>query len=121
MHMGIWFIWGTTQFKDPHRRRYVIWIRAGTLQVQQKKLNTKSSTDAEVVGVSDYLPQSIWICLSMEAQVYDIKQNIIFQENQITTSMENNGKESCTRNSRQINVRYLFVKERVDSNNKSIP
>ena len=42
----------------------------------KKKINTKISTEAKVVGVSDYLPYNIWICLFMEAQGYDIKQNI---------------------------------------------
>ena len=28
-----------------------------------KKINTKSYTEAEVVGLSDYLPYNIWICL----------------------------------------------------------
>ena len=39
----------------------------------KQKLNTKSSTKAEVLGVSNYLPYNIWICLFMLAQGYDIK------------------------------------------------
>ena len=40
--------------------------------IKQKK-NKKISTEAKVVGVSDYLPYNIWICLFMEAYIYDIK------------------------------------------------
>ena len=49
---------------------------------RKQKLNTKISTKSEVVGVSDYLPYNICICLFMGAQVYDINRNIWFQDNQ---------------------------------------
>ena len=62
----------------------------------KKNLNTKSSTEAKVVGVSDYIPYNIWICLFMRAQGYDIKQNILFQDNQSAINMEKNRKKSCT-------------------------
>ena len=45
------------------------------------KLNTKISTEADVVSASDYLPYNIWICLFMGAQGYENKQNILFQYN----------------------------------------
>ena len=54
----------------------------------KQTLNTKRSTESEVVGVSDYLPYNIWMCLFMEAQ---IKQKILFQDNQSETKMENIG------------------------------
>ena len=53
-----------------------------------QELNTKNSTEAEVFGVSDYLPYNILICLLMGAQGYDIKQNIFFQNNQSAINME---------------------------------
>jgi hypothetical protein len=34
----------------------------------KQKLNTKSSTKAQLVGASDYLPHTVWIKLFMEAQ-----------------------------------------------------
>ena len=44
-------------------------------------MNTKSSTEAEVVVVSDYLLSNICIFLFMGDQGCDIKQNILFQGN----------------------------------------
>ena len=35
---------------------------------KKKKLNTKSSTEGEIVGVSNFLPNIIWACMFMEAQ-----------------------------------------------------
>ena len=79
----------------------------------KQKLNTKSSSADKVVRVSDYLPYNIWICLFMVAQGYYIKKNILFQDNQSTINMEKNRKKSCTGNSRRIDIRYFFDKERI--------
>ena len=56
----------------------------------------------------------------MGEQEYDIKQNILFQDNRIKMKMGVNGKRSCTGNSRPINIRYFFAKDRVEINNVSI-
>ena len=53
----------------------------------------------------------------MEAQGYDIKQNILFQDKHSAIRMDNNGNKSCTRNSMHIDISYSFVKYQVDSNN----
>ena len=50
----------------------------------------------------------------LEAQGYDIKKNIIFQDNQITIRMAKNGRDLCTGNSRNINIRHFFANDRVD-------
>ena len=76
----------------------------------KKKLNTKSSTEAKVVGVSDYIPYNIWICLFMGAQGYDIKQNILFQDNQSAINMEKNGKKIFTGNYRNIDIDFSFLR-----------
>jgi hypothetical protein len=48
----------------------------------KKKLNTKSSTESELVGVNNVMPQILWTRYFMEAQGYGTKQSIINQENQ---------------------------------------
>ena len=47
-------------------------------------------------------------------QGYEIKHNIVYQDNQSAIRMEKNGRNSCTGNSRHIDIRYFFVKDRVD-------
>ena len=80
----------------------------------KQKLNTKSSTESELVGMSDYLPYNIWWLNFLTAQGYTIINNTIFQDNQSAIKMETNGRNSCTGNSRHISIRYFFVKDRVD-------
>ena len=50
----------------------------------------------------------------MEEQGYQIKENILYQDNKSAILMEINGRNSCTGNSRHINIRYFWVKDRVD-------
>jgi hypothetical protein len=79
-----------------------------------QKINTKSTTESELVGVSEYLPYDIWYILFFGAQGYKIKQNILFQDNESAIKMEINGRNSCTGNSRHIEIKYFWVKDRVD-------
>jgi hypothetical protein len=39
---------------------------------KRQKLNTKSSTEAELVGVDDVMPQVLWTLYFIEAQGYKI-------------------------------------------------
>jgi hypothetical protein len=39
----------------------------------KQKLNTKSSTEAEWVGASDYLPHTVWVRFFLEAQGYKVR------------------------------------------------
>ena len=75
----------------------------------KQKLNTKSSTEAEVVGASDYLPWTVWTTRFMEKQGYPIKYNIFYQDNQSAIRMERNGRKSCREKSRHIHIRYFFI------------
>jgi hypothetical protein len=80
----------------------------------KQKLNTKSSTEAELVGASDYVPNSIWGGRFLEYQGYYLKKNNVHQDNQSAMKMERNGRSSCGQKSRHIDIRYFFVKDRVD-------
>ena len=80
----------------------------------KQKLNTKSSTEAELVGVSEYLPYNIWLINFMKEQGYSIQSNVLYQDNESAIKMEKNGRNSCTGNSRHVDIRYFFVKNRVD-------
>jgi hypothetical protein len=58
----------------------------------KQKLNTKSSTEAEVVGASDYLPHTLWVKMFMEKQGYNIDKNVFEQDNKSAMKMETNGR-----------------------------
>jgi hypothetical protein len=86
----------------------------------RQKLNMKSSTEAELVGVDDVMPQIIWTRYFLEAQVYGVRESKIYQDNQSTMLMEKSGKASTSKRTRHINIRYFFVADRVQNNEVTI-
>mmetsp|Transcript_13911 Transcript_13911/g.26194 ORF Transcript_13911/g.26194 Transcript_13911/m.26194 type:complete len:735 (+) Transcript_13911:3-2207(+) len=82
---------------------------------QKQKLNSKSSTEAEVIGVSDFISNMIWARMFLEKQGYTIDENILYQDNQSAMKIEVNGSRSCSRRSRHIDMRYFFIKDRLNS------
>jgi hypothetical protein len=60
----------------------------------RQKLNTKSSTEAELVGVNDAMQQIMWTHYFLEAQGYRVSDSIIYQDNQSTILVEKNGRAS---------------------------
>ena len=82
---------------------------------RKQKLNTTSSTEAELVGVHDAMSQIAWTRHFMLAQEIKIYRNILFQDNQSAMYLEKNGINSSSRNTRHINIRYYFIKDRIKS------
>jgi hypothetical protein len=98
-----------------HTRGVVSFGTGATMSKSSKqKLNTKSSTEAELVGASDYLPYPIWAKKFLEAQGYGLTENIFYQDNQSTIRFEKNGRKSSGPNTRHIDIRYFFIKDRLD-------
>jgi len=81
----------------------------------KQKINTKSSTEAELVAVDDVIGQVIWTRNFLRAQGYDVGASTIHQDNQSGIRLETNGKRSSSKRTRHINIRYFFVKDKVDT------
>ena len=81
----------------------------------KQKLNTKSSTEAEVVGASDYLPNTIWMQRFLREQGYNVSESFYEQDNESAIKLEKNGQMSAGAKSRHINIRYFWIKDRVQS------
>ena len=86
----------------------------------KQKINTKSSTEAKLVGVSDLLPYMIWTSYFLQAQGYDIKEATLYQDNKSAILLERNGRKSSGKNTKHVNIRYFFIKDRVDSGEVNI-
>jgi hypothetical protein len=87
---------------------------------KKQKINTKSSTEAELVGASDYLPHALYVKMFMEAQGYPIHKSTFYQDNESAIKMETNGKASCGQRSRHIDIRYFFITDHSKRNDISI-
>jgi hypothetical protein len=81
----------------------------------RQKLVTRSSTEAELVGVADVLPQVLWTRYFLEAQGYHVPDNVLYQDNKSTILLAENGRASSSKRARHINVLYFFVADRVEN------
>jgi hypothetical protein len=75
----------------------------------KQKINTTSSTEAEVVAVHDTLPSILWTKYFLEAQGYHVQPSVIHQDNQSAMLLETNGRGSSSKRTRHMNIRYFFV------------
>ena len=87
---------------------------------RKQKLNTTSSTTAELVGADDASVMILWSKLFMEAQGYEIKKNILYQDNKSTILLEENGKRSSGKRTRALNIRYFFLTDQIEKGNLSV-
>ena len=87
---------------------------------RKQKLNTRSSTEAELVAVDDCMAQVLWTKYFLEAQGYEMKAHIILQDNESSIRLENNGHKSMGQRSRHVNVRYFFITDNVQKGNVTI-
>jgi hypothetical protein len=91
-----------------------------TMGSYKHKLNTRSSTESEVVGADDFMPAICWTRYFLEAQGYKIEDNILYQDNKSSILLETNGKASSSKRTKHINIRYFFITDRVKKNELSV-
>ena len=80
-----------------------------------QRLNTKSSTESELVGLSDSANQIIWVRNFMSGQGYVMEPAIIYQDNKSTIQLINNGRSNSEK-TRHVNIRYFFLTDRIKTN-----
>ena len=75
----------------------------------KQKLNTTSSTHAELVAVHDNMGMMLWTRYFLEEQGYPQEPTIIHQDNQSAMLLENNGRASSGKRTRHVEIRYFFI------------
>ena len=80
---------------------------------RKQRMNTGSSTEAEVVGVADYAPNTIWLTNFLEAQGYKTKSNVLFQDNESAIRLIKNGKKSSSRRTRHLDIKLFNIKDKL--------
>ena len=73
------------------------------------KLDTRSSTESEIVAVNDLIPQILWAHLFMRAQGFVVRDNILYQDNKSAMLLETNGQASSSKRTKHINIQYYYV------------
>ena len=86
----------------------------------KQKLNTRRSTEIELVGNDDFMMAICWTRYFLKAQSYRILDNLLFQGNRSSILLEKNGKTSSSKRTKQINIWYLFITDRVTQGDVSL-
>jgi hypothetical protein len=84
-----------------------IYVKSG-----KQKIVTKSSTEAELVALSDSASQAIHLRNFVGAQGYDMGPAVIYQDNMSTMALMKRGGPGSER-SRHIDIRHFWVAEKV--------
>ena len=87
---------------------------------KKQGMNTRSSTEAEVVGADESIGPMLWTKNFLEAQGYPVRENILFQDNQSAMLLESNGRKSAGKRSRHLNIRFFFVADQKAKGNIDI-
>ena len=100
----------------------IMTLGSGAVQSISKKhkVNTRSSTEAELVATDDVIAQVVWTKNFLEAQGVKIKSNIIYQDNKSAMLLEKNGRSSAGKRSRHLDIRYFFITDQVNQGNIEI-
>ena len=79
----------------------------------KQQIVTKSSTEAELVGLSDSANQGLHVRNFLMSQGYSLGPVIIYQDNMSCMALVERGRSAAER-TRHIGIRYFWMKERVD-------
>ena len=86
----------------------------------KQKLNTRSSTETELVAFDDGMPQNIWTKYFTKHQGRFLKDNITYQDNTSTVRLAENGKASSGKMTKHINIRHFFCTDRIKNGEVSV-
>ena len=78
---------------------------------RKQGMNTRSSTEAEVVATDEIVSLMIWTQLFLEVQGYPVKENVLYQDNKSTMLLEANGWKSADNHSHHLNIRYFYIND----------
>jgi hypothetical protein len=94
----------------------IISVGKGTVYAKssKQKLVANSSTEAELIGVSEGLLQALWTRNFLQAQGIKVKPVNLKQDNKSTICMVEKG-ESTSPRKRHVAIRYFFVKDRMEN------
>jgi hypothetical protein len=79
----------------------------------KQNINTKSSTEVELVAIDDAMGQVLWTRHFLAAQGLSVPTTTIYQDNKSTILLAENGSTSSSKRTRHLDVRYYFVTDKV--------
>jgi Reverse transcriptase (RNA-dependent DNA polymerase) len=86
----------------------------------KQKINTRSSTEAELVSLDDVLAKVLWVKRFMSDQGLNTTHNIIYRDNVSSMKLEENGKSSSGKRTRHFDIKYFYITDLIKRNEVTI-
>ena len=86
----------------------------------KQKMNTKTSTETELIAADDLMPHILWTNYLLNWQGYNSKDTILYQDNKSAILLEKNGKKSSSKRTNHIAIRNYFITDRFKADELNI-
>ena len=70
----------------------------------KQKMNTKSLTETELIAANDLMPHILWTDYFLNWKGYNVKETILYQDNNSAILLEKNGKEPSSKSTKHITI-----------------
>jgi hypothetical protein len=90
------------------------------VSLTKQKLNTRSSMELEIMGANNFMPAICWTQYFMEAQGYQVQDNVLFQDNKSAILLEKNGKALSSKCTKHVNIQYFFITDHINKGDISL-
>ena len=87
---------------------------------RKQKINVRSSTYNKIIGYKYMMRPVLCTLYFIQGKGYTVESNIMLQGKHSTMSLVLNGKISSLKNTKHINVRYLFMKDVINRGEISV-
>jgi hypothetical protein len=75
----------------------------------KQKVNSRSSTEAELISIDDILSKIIWLKNFMEHKIGEHFNRVVYQDNLSSMKLKMNGKESSGKRKRHFDIKYFYM------------
>ena len=82
-------------------------IISGSLK---QKLNTRSSTEAEIIAVDDFIAKMLWTRIFLDEQHFPYSGSVLFQDNSSAIHLQNNCFDATGKRMWHMNITHFFAR-----------
>ena len=79
----------------------------------KQKVNSRSSTEAELIAVDDKASKVMWTKQFIEHKGLIVNLNVIYQKNMSSLRLEANGMENTSKQTRHFDLKLLYITDLV--------
>ena len=94
----------------------MITLGSGSIYASSKKqrLVSRSSTESELIGISDGICQAIWTRNLLKEQGYKVEPVVLYQDNTSTLTLVTKGRSTSER-TKHVDRKYFFIHDRIET------